>query len=106
MMNNMRGNSTEALCLFCNGKEPNYKPGPGIDFICSRCVQLLLGADQNDLKKAYAKAIEKGYPGKARAIESFLDEGEYYGKTKKSERNMERERTMRAVRPSRHKVRA
>ena len=95
---------TEALCLFCNGKEPNYKPGPGIDFICSRCVQLLLGADQNDLKKAYTKAIKKGCPGKAKAIESFLDEGEYYGKTKKFKRNMERERTMRAVRPARYKV--
>jgi hypothetical protein len=96
---------TEALCLFCNGKEPNYKPGPGIDFICSRCVQLLLGADQNDLKKAHVKAIEKGYPDKAKSIESLLDEGEYYGKTKKSERNLERKRPLRKVRPSRHKVR-
>ena len=97
---------TKALCLFCNGKELNYKPGPNVDFICSRCVQLFLSADQNDLKKAYIKAIEKGYPDRARAIESFLHEDEYYGKTKKSKRNMERKRPLRKIRPSRHKVRA
>ena len=92
-------------CLFCGSQEKNYKPDK--DFICSRCVQLLLGADQNDLRKAHAKAIEKGYPGKAKAIESFLIEDEYnVRKTEKSKRNLERERPMPAVRPSRHQVRA
>jgi hypothetical protein len=91
-------------CLLCNCQEPNYKPGPGVDFICSRCVQLLLGATQNDLKKAHTKAIEKGCPGKANAIESFLDEGEYYGKTEHSKRNMERKRPLRSIRSSRDKV--
>ena len=94
------------VCLFCNETEKNYKPDPDVDFICGICVQLLLRADQNDLKKAYVKAIEKGYSDKTKAIESFLNEDEYYGKTKKSERNMERKRPLRKVRPSRHKVRA
>jgi len=97
---------TEVLCLFCKGEELNYKPCPGIDFICSHCVQLFLGVEQNDLKKTHTKAIEKGYPDKAMATESFLDEGEYYGKTTKFKRNMERKRPLRKVRPSRHKVRA
>ena len=60
------------FCLFCNGKEKNYRPVAGIDFICGSCAQLLLGADQDDLKRAHAKAIKKGYLSKARAIESFL----------------------------------
>jgi len=63
------------LCLFCSSLEPNYRPTPGIDFICSRCVILLGDADQDDLKRAYTKAIEKGYKGKAKALESFLTEG-------------------------------
>ena len=94
------------LCLFCNRQEPNYKPGSDVNFICSYCVQLLLEADQGDLKKAHTKAIEKGYLRKAKAIESFLYEEEYYEKTKKSERNMARKRSLRKVRPSRHKIRA
>jgi hypothetical protein len=94
------------VCLFCNETDKSYKADPDVYFICGTCVQLLLQADQNDLKKAHFKAIEKGYPGKAKAIESFLHEDEYYGKTKKSKRNMERKRSLRKVRPSRHKVRA
>ena len=46
------------------------------DFICSQCVQMLLTADQQDLKKAHVKAIDKGYLNKASAIESFLTEDE------------------------------
>jgi hypothetical protein len=33
---------------------------------------MFLAADQQDLKKAHAKAIEKGFTNKANAIESFL----------------------------------
>ncbi|HUT44543.1 MAG TPA: hypothetical protein VMW95_09415 [Desulfobacterales bacterium] len=94
-------------CLFCNCQEPNYKPGPDVDFICSSCVQLLLGADQDDLHKAHAKAIEKGYPAKAKAIESFLIEDEYnVRETEKFKRNLERKRSLPAIRPSRYQVRA
>lgn len=94
-------------CLFCNGQEPNYKHGSDVDFICSRCVQLLLGANQDDLRKAHAKAIEKGYPCKAKAIESFLIEDETNDrKTKITKRNLERERPMPAIRLTRNQVRA
>jgi hypothetical protein len=60
------------VCLFCNRLEKKYKPETGKYFICSQCVQLLLSADQAELMGAYKKAIEKGYPDKARAIKSFL----------------------------------
>ena len=94
-------------CLFCNDKEKNYRPEVGIDFICSRCVIMLADADQNDLTRAHAEAMEKGYLNKARSIESFLIEDEIdVRKTKKSKRNMERKRPLRAVRSARNEVRA
>jgi len=58
------------VCLFCAITEDN-KPND-IEFVCSSCVQLLVNQTQEDLKKAYAKAIEKNYPGKAEAIRMFL----------------------------------
>jgi hypothetical protein len=62
-------------CLFCNGQERNYKPEADKDFICGSCVQLFLRADSEDLKRAHAKALTKGYSNKASAIESFLENG-------------------------------
>jgi len=59
-------------CLFCNRTEKNYKTGPDVDFICGTCVQLLLWADHEDLKKAHAKALALGYLRKVSAIETFL----------------------------------
>ena len=93
------------LCLLCNGTDKSYKPEPDKDFICGSCVQLLLRADQDDLKQAYAKAIEKEYPDKAEAIKSFIIEDEFnVRKAKNSKQNMERARPLRSVRPSRDKV--
>ena len=94
-------------CLFCNDQEKNYKPGLGIEYICSRCVILLGNADQGDLKRALVKAVEKGFNNKASALKSFIIEDEFNGrKTKKSKRNMVRKRPLRKIRPSRDKVRA
>jgi len=94
-------------CLFCCDPEPNYKPETGIDFICSKCVQMLLAADQEDLKRAYSKAIERDKIREASAIESFLIEGEVFNdrETKTIRRNLVRERPMRKVRPSRDQIR-
>jgi hypothetical protein len=70
-------------CLFCGFPENGYRPDAGKEFICSQCVQLLLSADRVELKRAYNKAIEKGYSNKARAIESFLiPEGQINGQRK------------------------
>jgi hypothetical protein len=60
------------VCLFCNESEESYKPGKDIDFICGGCVILLADAEQEDLKKAYQKALNEGYIGKASALESFI----------------------------------
>ena len=68
---------TTGLCLFCNGQKKNYKPEPNKDFICSRCVILLAGAEQGDLKKAYVRAIVKGFKDKVSALQSFIVEDEY-----------------------------
>lgn len=94
-------------CLLCSDQEPSYKPRHDVDFICSQCVLLLLGAGQDDLRKAHAKAIEKGHANKAMAIESFFIPEEYYDrKTQNTRRGLERKRSLCKVRPSRHQVRA
>jgi hypothetical protein len=89
-------------CLFCNDSEKEYNPGPGADFICSQCIQLFLGADQEELKRAYEKAIDKGYTNKARAIESFLIPEGFDGQrkpvTKKRRRLTDRKRIVRTIR--------
>ena len=94
-------------CLFCCDADTNYKPEAGKDLICSLCVQILLAADQEDLKRAYGKAMERGYDRKAKAIESFLIEGEVTNerKAKKLKRNMGRKRPVRKVRPTRDQFR-
>ena len=61
-------------CLFCGKPEKGYKPSKSVDFICSVCVQLLLAADQGELRRAYEKAVRLGYTGKASAIKTFLME--------------------------------
>jgi hypothetical protein len=91
-------------CLFCGQPEKSHKPSKSVDFICGRCVQLLLNADQADLKRAYEKALAMGSMGKAVAIKKFI-EGEIHAETEEPKRNLERKRPLPAVRPSRDQVR-
>jgi hypothetical protein len=86
------------VCLFCNEPEPSYKPE--VDYICGSCVVLLADADQDDLKKAYAKALDKGYSNKASALESFIIPEEKHGRRpdKSVKRNLNRKRTARSIR--------
>ena len=89
-------------CQFCGFPEPAHRPSLDKEFICSGCVQLLLSADQTELKRAYSKAIEKGYPNKARAIESFLTPEEKINEqrkpfTKKRRRHIDRKRIVRTI---------
>jgi hypothetical protein len=88
------------VCLFCNGLEIKYKPETGNDFICSRCVQMLLATNQEDLKKAHTKALEKGLTNKAKAIESFLmeDEIEQRRPTRYNQRTADGKRTAGSIR--------
>jgi hypothetical protein len=91
------------LCLLCN--EPTYRAN--VDYICGSCVQLLLEAEQADLKRAHNRATEKGYRNKTKAIQSFLIPEEInVRETKKHKRNMGRKRPVRTIRPSRDKIRA
>jgi len=87
-------------CLFCNEPPKKYKPGSGIEFVCSDCVILFADADQVGLKQAYAKASDKGYSKKAKAIESFIAPEEKHGKRpdKSVERNFNRKRASRSIR--------
>jgi hypothetical protein len=95
-------------CLFCNGQELNYSPAPNMDFICSSCVQLLLSASQEDLKRAHAKALSLGYQNKARAIESFLiPEGkdeQRKPESKKRRRYTNRKRITKFVRDQKERI--
>ena len=71
------------LCLFCDRNTRNFKPYDNCLFICGTCVVLLVTADQEDLQKAYVKAVKKGLYRKSSAIESFLTDKEgNYGKEK------------------------
>ena len=93
-------------CLFCGFPEPGYWPDLDKEFICSRCVQILLSADQEDLNRAYHKALEKGYPNKAKAIKSFLiPEETNVRETKKPKRGTIRKKPMRVVKPTRDQLR-
>lgn len=93
-------------CLFCGFPDIAYRPAPEKEFICSRCTQILLLADQEELNRAHIKAVEIGYSGKAKAIESFLIPEETNAREAKiTKRNMARKRIMRAFRPTRDQLR-
>ena len=93
-------------CLFCGRPEKGYKPSKSVDFICSVCVQLLLEADQGQLKRAYEKAIRLGYAGKASAIKTFLIPEDEHAETEEPERGMVRERFVQETGFTRDEVRA
>ena len=94
-------------CLFCGKPEKGYKPSKSVDFICSRCVQLLLSADQGQLERAYKKAVRLGYMGKASAIKAFLiPEDDDDAETEEPERGMVRERFVQETGFTRDQVRA
>ena len=93
-------------CQFCGFPEPAYKSGLGKEFICSKCVQLLLSASKEDLNRAYIKSIEMGYSNKAKAIESFLIPEVSDGKrpTRYSPRHPNRERATGPIRYQKKRI--
>jgi hypothetical protein len=95
-------------CLFCDNNTRSYVPATGTDFICGSCVQLLLHADAEDLRRSHKKAMNLGLTRKATAIESFvkieIDKEEENGareKTEQAVRGLGREGSMQTFRPSR-----
>jgi len=94
-------------CLFCNGKEKNYKPSQCVEFVCSRCVLLLANADQDDLKLAYQKAVSKKFMRKAEALKMFIISEEKDGKrpkTKKHRRHFNRSRINRTIENQKERI--
>jgi hypothetical protein len=95
-------------CLFCENNTRFHVPAAGADFTCGSCVERLLSADADDLRKAHAKAMNLGLCRKATAIESFvkieIDKEEENGareKTEQAVRGLGREGSMQTFRPSR-----
>jgi hypothetical protein len=101
-------------CLFCNHEEPEgVKPDgtkrkhiPVKSFICSRCTQVLLRASQESIKKAYLKAVELGFTGKAEYLNRMIEEdGSRDRKTEITKRNLVRKRPGRKIRLTGNQVR-
>ena len=91
-------------CQFCGAERDREKvDGKAKAYICSACVQTLMNLSQEQLKKAHALAVDRGYENKARVIESFLEVQIYGTKTKDTKRNMVRTRPSRTARPSRYR---
>jgi hypothetical protein len=72
------------ICAICGRPELNISmgvrkpmkhPPDARAIICSSCIQKLLGSGPDDLKAAYQRAMNAGAPGKAQAIEGFIEEG-------------------------------
>ena len=62
------------VCDFCGkGTDADKVDKSAKSYICGDCVAYLGSRDQEELLKGYLLALEKGYPGKAKTIESFLE---------------------------------
>jgi len=64
----MEGMSNEKavnICVFCGSHE---------GYICAACVQKILLMTEDQLRQAYALAVEKGYTEKAEILESYMEE--------------------------------
>jgi len=100
-------------CLFCQNpdrcRKRHYKPDKGVEFICSGCVQHLLNANQEYLKRILELAKENGDRGKVSAIKSFLiPEGQDHEQRKPKSKfriNINRKRSLRSVRNKEERIR-
>ena len=87
-------------CLFCSKLEHKTDG----EYVCGSCVQLLLCADQEDLKRAYDLALKMDYKRKAFAIESFLiPEDKAYEQRKPATKIRRDFNRIRIARPARNK---
>ncbi len=85
---------------FFTGKRQVVKPPEGTKkMICSRCVQILLAASEERLRKAYQMALEKDFLDKAEAIKFFFKgrRDEYVPEANHPRSCLARRRTMRRV---------
>ena len=96
------------LCLWCSQPEPckHYHPSKDVEFICSRCTQLLCRCTQEKLRELLNQCEAKGYDSKVEALKSFIGELEYVPETRKVRSGMVRKRPVRPLRPARYEIRA
>ena len=80
-------------------------PGDVTGIICSKCMQILLGSTQAQIKCAYQKALDAGLPDKAKALENLIEEEQSDRETKSIERDLVRKRALRTARSPRHQIR-
>jgi len=94
---------------FFSGKhQPPRIPEGTKKIVCSKCVQILLAATQEDLQKAHLLALEKGFQDKADAIKFFFKgRDDYVPKARKPGTRVARKRTLRSVKSANiRKIRA
>ena len=96
------------VCLWCGQPEPckHYHLSKDVDFVCSRCTQLLCGCTQDKLRELQKTCQAKGYDSKVEALKSFIGELEYVPETRKVRSGMVRKGPMRTARPARYEIRA
>ena len=92
-------------CLFC-GCRGDYSVKQKIEFVCPVCVCILADAGQQDLKRAYKKAMRLNLPRKAMAISKFINGDIEDEQARKIRPNLVRTRPLPAVRPPRYEIRA
>ena len=102
-----------ASCMLCHNDE-KVDDGFTIDF-CSNCIQLLLNATPESIRRAIVSASKADRNQLARALQKYLMEDDdglceheksckgINAKTNKPARNMDRKRTMRKARTSNDK---
>ena len=85
------------ICLFCMQPEPTkYLPRKGNEYICSGCVITLNSTPQEEIEKAYLKALNNKSLDQAKALKIFLTNQE--GELNDTERPDHRTRTVEIAR--------
>ncbi|RJQ56452.1 MAG: hypothetical protein C4530_14530 [Desulfobacteraceae bacterium] len=72
-------------CLFCDKAEKNCKPPPNTEYVCGMCVQMILNADREELRRICHQAIEQGDTRKAEGIRLVCRDKFSAGRIEKNE---------------------
>ena len=91
-------------CVFCYQQEKYDRPyDKEVQFLwCSNCIQKLLVMSQEQLRRAYDLAVEKGYLEKANSLEQLMKEEGYVRETEKTRPDLVRKRPMRKAQFARY----
>lgn len=98
---------SEHVCLFCF-REENFNQNPGTAYICGSCIQLLLIASQDELKRAHRLAVDKGYDSKVKVLGFFIIPERHHEQRKPKRQlriNINRKRSFRPIRNKEERIR-